>query len=150
MSKLEDIAVRVEVDPPKAARPDTVRQVLVDIQAALANLLANGTTHAIDLRQLPRLSVERYQALRDALMQGEVTAVIQTPVKIEIAETGYPGVWWLRHFNAREEITTEIIEVTEIPTILVAHLVDIRSGLRKLEAHFDLSKGLAEPLVPAS
>jgi hydrogenase-1 operon protein HyaF len=150
VSKLEDIRVRVEVDSPKVARPDTVKQVLNDIQAALADLLATGTPHAIDLRQLPRLSVDMYQALRDALMQGEVTAVIQTPVKVEISETGYPGVWWLRHFNAREEITTEIIEVTEMPAILVPHRVDIRAGLRKLEAYIEPGRIVTEPVITAN
>lgn len=132
MTKLEDIPVRVEFDRPGAAKPDIVNQLLRDIQAGLTDLLANGQVHAIDLRQLPRMSAEVYQALRDALGQGEVSAVIQAQVKIEIAETQYPGVWWLRHFNARDEITTEILEITEMPVILKPHPVDMRSGLQKL------------------
>ncbi len=149
MAKLEDIPVRVESRRPKAAKPDTMNLVLHEVHAALNNLQATDTSHAIDLRQLPRMSAEVYQNLRDALMHGEVTAVIQTQVKVEVAETRYPGVWWLRYFNEREEITTEIIEVTAIPVILVPHRVDVLAGMKKLEEQFHIGKPLIQPMAPA-
>jgi hydrogenase-1 operon protein HyaF len=145
MSRLQDIPVRVEFDRPKAIKPDVVSRVLNEIQAALVDLQASGKTHAIDLRQLPRMSPETYQALRDALSQGEVSAVVDAHIKVQVAETQYPGVWWLRHLNEREETATEIIEVTEMPSILRPHRVEIRAGLQKLRERLEL---LASPQIP--
>jgi hydrogenase-1 operon protein HyaF len=132
MSKLQDIPVRVEFESPKKARPDVVRRVLNEVQAALFDLEATGKTHAIDLRQLPRMSPTTFQALRDALAQGEVSAVVEAEIKVDVIETQYPGVWWLRHLNERGETSTEIIEITEMPQILKPHRVEIRAGLQKL------------------
>jgi hydrogenase-1 operon protein HyaF len=149
VSKLEDIPVRVEYQQPKTVKPDTVGLVLGEILAALKSLHDADTTHAIDLRQLPRMSAETYQRLRDALMHGEVTAVVQTQVKVEVAETRYPGVWWLRYFNEHEEITTEIIEVSKIPVILVPHRVDILGGLKRLEEYLHIGNPLIQPMAKA-
>lgn len=149
MSKLTEIPVRVEFDRPRREKPDVVKQVLHDIHAALSELHASGQMHAIDVRQLPRLSAERYQALRDALGQGEVSAVIQAEIKVEVSETQFPGVWWLRHFNASEEIATEIIEITDMPTILKPHSVDILAGLKKLSEQLQI-QGIEAAASPMS
>jgi len=145
MSRLQDIPVRVEFDLPKQIEPDIVSRVLNEIQVALLDLHASGQTHSIDLRQLPRMSPETYQALRGDLSHGEVSAVVDAQLKVEVAETQYPGVWWLRYLNEREEIKTEIIEITEMPTILRPHRVEIRAGLHKLAERL---KVLSNPESP--
>jgi hydrogenase-1 operon protein HyaF len=143
MSQLQDIPVRIEFDcAAEAIEVDIVSRVLNEIQGALRDLQASGQTHAIDVRQLPRMSPETYQALRDELSRGEVSAVVDAQLKVEVAETQYPGVWWLRYLNAREEISTEIIEITEMPAILRPHRVEIRAGLQKLDGRLQL---LASP-----
>jgi hydrogenase-1 operon protein HyaF len=146
MSRLQDIPVRVEFDRPRTIKPDLVGRVLNEIHTALLELQAHGRCHAIDLRQLPRMSPEVYQALQEALSQGEVSAVINAQVRVEVNETQYPGVWWLRHFNERDEITTEIIEITEMPAILKPHRVDIRAGLQKLAHRLPLLGNPSEPV----
>jgi hydrogenase-1 operon protein HyaF len=138
MSRLQSIPVRVEFSRPKALKPDIVGRVLKEVQAALSELQDSGQTHAIDLRQLPRMSPETYQALRDAMWQGEVSAVVDAQVKVEVAETQFPGVWWVRHLNESGEIATEIIEITEMPAILRPHRVEIRAGLKKLTERLQL------------
>jgi hydrogenase-1 operon protein HyaF len=138
MLKLEAIPVRVEFDRPKPVKPDIVNQVLHEIHTALVAMEASGKTHAIDLRQLPRMSAEVYQALRDALSRGEVSAEVDAQIKIEVAETQYPGVWWVRHLNERGEITTEIIEITVMPAILKPHHVDLGAGMKKLGEYLRL------------
>jgi hydrogenase-1 operon protein HyaF len=150
VSRIEDIPVRVEFGRPDADQPDTVNRVLQEVHSALANLLETGTRHAIDLRQLPQMSAAVYQELRDALLQGEVTAAIQAQVKIEISETQYSGVWWLRYFNEHDEITTEIIEVAEMPVIMVPHRVDILAGLQRLgmRIHSDAGSAVTNTKVP--
>jgi hydrogenase-1 operon protein HyaF len=145
MPRLQDIPVRVEFSRPKAIKPDIVNRVLKEVQAALSNLQASGQTHAIDVRQLPRMSPETYQSLRDALSQGEVSAVVDAQVKVELAETQYPGVWWVRHLNERDEVATEIIEITEMPAILRPHRVEINDGLQRLTERLQM---LASPEVP--
>jgi hypothetical protein len=55
-----------------------------------------------------------------------------------VAETQYPGVWWLRHLNDRDETATEIIEITEMPAILKPHRVEIRAGLHRLTERLEL------------
>jgi hydrogenase-1 operon protein HyaF len=145
MSRLQDIPVRVEFDLPKEIEPDIVSRVLDEVQSALQDLHANGRTHAIDLRQLPRMSPETYQALRGALSHGEVSAVVDAQLKVEVAETQYPGVWWLRYLNEREEIKTEIIEIAEMPAILRPHRVEIFAGLHKLAERLQV---LANPEGP--
>jgi hydrogenase-1 operon protein HyaF len=146
MTKLSQIPVRVDFNRPTPAKSDVIKQVLHDIHAALSELHVNGRSHAIDLRQLPHLSVESYQALRDALSQGEVTAVINAEIKVEVTETQYPGVWWLRHFNARDEISIELIEITDMPAILKPHRVDVRAGMLKLEQRLRLQATQVEAM----
>jgi hypothetical protein len=146
MTRLQDIPVRVEFDLPKDIEPDIVSRVLTDIQTALHDLHDNGRSHAIDVRQLPRMSPETYQALRGALSDGEVSAVVAAHLKVEVTETQYPGVWWLRYLNEREEIKTEIIEITEMPAILRPHRVEILAGLHKLAERLQM---LENPEGPA-
>jgi hydrogenase-1 operon protein HyaF len=122
-----------------------VSRVLKEVQAALSDWQASGQTHAIDVRQLPRMSPATYQALRDALSQGEVSAVVDAQVKVEVAETQYAGVWWVRHLNEREEVATEIIEITDMPAILRSHRVEINAGLQKLTERLQV---LASPQGP--
>jgi hydrogenase-1 operon protein HyaF len=145
MSRLQDIPVRVEFDRSTSIKPDIVNRVLKEVQAALSDLQSSGRTHAIDLRQLPRMSPETYQRLRDELSQGEVSAVVDAQVKVEVSETQYAGVWWLRHLNERDEVATEIIEITEMPAILLPHRVEIRAGLQKLT---ECLQALASPAGP--
>jgi hydrogenase-1 operon protein HyaF len=148
MSKLEEIPVRVEFNRPKAAKPDVVNLVLHEIHGALSRYQASGQTHSIDLRQLPRMSPTVYQSLRDALSQGEVTAIVDAEIKVEVTETQYPGVWWLRHLKD-EEITAEVIEITEMPVILKPHRVDIIAGLNRLGERLQTPVSQTEP-VPVS
>ena len=147
MSRLENIPVRVEVHQTQASKPNILEQVLQEIHLGLTDLHASGITHAIDLRQLPRMSAAVYQALREALAQGEVSAVVQAQVKVEVQETQFPGVWWLRHFNERDEITTEIIEITVMPTILKPHRMDLLAGLQKLEERLRMGASPTESMA---
>jgi hydrogenase-1 operon protein HyaF len=150
MSRLQDIPIRVEFSRPKATKPDVVMRVMKEVQEALSDLEASGHTHGIDLRQLPRMSPETYQALRDALSQGEVSAVVDAHIKVEVAETQYPGVWWVRHLNEREEVATEIIEITEMPAILRPHRVEINAGLQRLTERLQLLASTQGPVQSSS
>jgi hydrogenase-1 operon protein HyaF len=92
------------------------------------------------------MSPETYQALRSALSNGEVSAVVAAQLKVEVAETQYPGVWWLRYLNERDEIKTEIIEIAEMPAILRPHRVEILAGLHKLAERLQMLENPEGPV----
>lgn len=133
MSKLASIPIRVEFDRPKQRNIEIAQQVLRDIHSALSNFHSGGQVCAIDLKQRPRMSAETYQYLRDTLSTGEVSAVVDAHVRIDVLETQFPGVWWVCHRNEQDEISTEIIEITEIPAILKPHAIDVLAGLQRLQ-----------------
>ncbi|CDH44462.1 hydrogenase expression/formation C-terminal domain-containing protein [Candidatus Contendibacter odensensis] len=133
MPHLSDIPVCVDLNDNKESNLAIAKTVLNEIRALIAQLINSGKTGAIDLRQRPRMRAETYQYLKDALSSGEVTAVVDAAVKVEVRETRYPGVWWLTHLNEQGAIVTEIIEITEIPEILKPHIADMRAGLKRFD-----------------
>ncbi|MBK8534831.1 MAG: hypothetical protein IPL59_06730 [Candidatus Competibacteraceae bacterium] len=133
MPHLSDIPVCVDLNDNKESNLAIAKTVLNEIRALIAQLINSGKTGAIDLRQRPRMRAETYQYLKDALSSGEVTAVVDAAVKVEVRETQFPGVWWLTHYNEQGAIVTEIIEITEIPEILKPHIADMRAGLKRFD-----------------
>lgn len=146
MTHVSDIPVRVDSDR-KESNLAIAKAVLNEIRELVAQFIDSGKPGAIDLRQRPRMRAETYQYLKDVLSSGEVTAVVDAAVKIEIKETQFPGVWWLTHYNEQGAIVTEIIEITEIPAILKPHIAEMRTGLRRLEQTLAESAPPEEPLV---
>jgi len=113
-----------------------VRALLAEIAECLEKLINDGTTGSIDLKGLP-LSPGEYEQLRRILGQGEVSAHIEAIGPSEIIETGYPGVWWVTHFNVEGDIVADMIEVTHIPEILKSQPDDIIAGLAILRARLN-------------
>ena len=85
------------------------------------------------MRLMPRMNAATYKHIKDILSNGEVTALIEAEVNVEIRETQYAGVWWLTHHNEQGGIVTELIEVSRIPGILASHVSDMHAGLKRLE-----------------
>lgn len=131
--KLSDIPVRVSRSHPSRINAASVTAVLTELTNLLAKFVETGQPDVIDLRQLPRMQEATYQALKDALSTGEVSAVVNTGSKVEVLETQYPGVWWITHRGEHGAIVTELIEIAEIPTILKSHPTEIRNGLERLQ-----------------
>ena len=135
-------SIPVEFGGSKATNRSIATEVLKEILASLNDLVQSGTTAVIDLRGRSRMSAATYNYLKEALSAGEVTAVIDADLKVEITETQYPAVWWMTHRNDQGAIMTELIEITEMPDILRPHRAEIRDGLRRLE------HALQEPPAP--
>lgn len=110
-----------------------LRALLTEISALLEKLAVNGETGMIDLNSLPFAPGE-YEQLRQLLGQGEVTARIEAIGPSEIVETGYPGVWWVTHYNVEGDIVADTLEITHIPEILKSQPEDITTGLESLRA----------------
>ena len=134
MSKLNTIIpIKPVIEIVQGSNIDIARRVLKDIAAALPLLVKSAAVHVIDLKQLPRMTPATYQYLKDALSTGEVSAVVNADVVVEIQETRYPGVWWLTHLNEKRDIMTEMIEISMIPSILKPHRVEILEGQKRLD-----------------
>jgi hydrogenase-1 operon protein HyaF len=109
------------------------RALLSTIANLLQHLLDTGEGASIDLARLP-LSGEDYDLLDEVLGEGEVHADVTALGATEVVETGVPGVWWVTHYNADEEVMAEFIEVAFCPEILRSTAEDVSEGLEALRA----------------
>jgi len=107
-----------------------------EIVESLAALAEHGTPNVIDLASLPMAPIER-DRLAEALGTGEVTATVEVTGTSEVRETGYAGVWWVRHFGAAGRLASEHIEIAEVPEILRAHRDDIAEAVDRLAEFLD-------------
>jgi HupH hydrogenase expression protein len=141
MSGLKDIGVKVVTSAPAEARePDGdgyqgayALAILHEIKGMLEGLARAGKEDSIDLRSLPTGPGD-YQRLKQLLGQGEVSATVEAMGPTRIYETVYPGVWWVTHFNADEEVIADRIEVTLQPQMLKSHPSDVTEGLERLRS----------------
>ena len=109
-----------------------VKPLLHEIRHALAKLLNDQESTVIDLRSLP-LAPGEEEKLLNKLGHGEVHASLNALGPTEIAETGYPGVWVVLHYNTDREVIGKFIEICEIPELLRSQQDDIREGLEQLQ-----------------
>ncbi|MDD5037537.1 MAG: hydrogenase expression/formation C-terminal domain-containing protein [Methylococcaceae bacterium] len=132
MNTFKNIPIQVEGHSPEAEMA-LARALLYEIHTLLKGLFHTGQGGCIDLRALPPMGPLAYRFLKDSLSVGEVSASIAGDRRSDIQETAFPGVWWITHRNEREEIVTELIEVTEFPDLLKSQREDIRLGLKKMQ-----------------
>ena len=74
------------------------------------------------------------QQLEQLLGVGEVTATLNVAGETNIWETALSGVWWVRHKGSNDQISSEQIEVTDIPEILKTHKADAKAALERLQS----------------
>lgn len=116
--------------PPLTGLADSV---LCEIAQALQIFAQTGQSSAIDLRSIPMTDADR-EALEQRLGHGEVEVTLNVAGKSEIWETGYAGVWWVRHRGADERIAAETIVISTIPAILQTHKDDAEAAAARLAA----------------
>lgn len=109
------------------------RAVLNEVARLLQQLVETGEGGSIDIGRLP-LTDEDYDLLDDVLGEGEVHAVVNALGSTEVVEAGVPGVWWVTHYNAEEEVMAEFIEIAFSPEILQSPVEDVKEGLEALRA----------------
>jgi hydrogenase-1 operon protein HyaF len=105
--------------------------VFAELAHALTRLAETGEETVVDLRSLP-LGPNDLTALADRLGTGEVTCALEVAGRSEVRETGFAGVWWVRHFGAGDEVAAEEVQVTRIPEILVSHSDDVAFAARRM------------------
>jgi HupH hydrogenase expression protein, C-terminal conserved region len=105
-------------------RTGMAQSLFSEIADRLRELAASGEKSAIDLSSLP-LTPADLKELEALLGRGEVEAQLDVAGKSEIWETGYSGVWWVRHYGDGDKIASQSIEITACPKILAADGDDI-------------------------
>lgn len=113
-----------------------VRPLLNEVLHALDRLLADGEPTVIDLASLP-FGPGELEHLRASLGEGELSARLDALGTSRIRETAFPGVWWLEHRNAADEVVGRYLEVTRTPEILSSQVADIAAGRAHLEEQID-------------
>ena len=114
-------------------RGSAARAILSEVAVCAEHLVARGEGSSIDLRFLKSTPDER-AILLNLLGRGEVSAVVDSIGRSEIQETAIPCVWWVRHFNSDDEIVGELIEVADIPELLVGDRQAVAPSLAALHA----------------
>jgi hydrogenase-1 operon protein HyaF len=113
-----------------------VRPLLSEVLHAVDRLLDTGEPTTIDLAGLP-FGPGELEHLEATLGTGELAAELDALGKSRIRETAYPGVWWLEHRNAHDEIVGRYIEITRVPEILTSQDADIAAGRARLGEQFE-------------
>jgi hydrogenase-1 operon protein HyaF len=108
-----------------------VRPLINEIMHAVDRLLDTGEPTTIDLAGLP-FGPGELEHLEATLGDGELSARLDALGTSRIRETAFPGVWWLEHRNAHDEIVGRFIEVTRTPEILSSQDADIAAGRARL------------------
>lgn len=124
MSSLDKISVSVENKAPPTSQ---VIALLNEIGSLLDKLINTGETSSIDLRSLPLFPGD-YEAIKEALGEGEVRATLTAIGPSTLQETTVPGVWWITHLNEHEETVAEFIEITPFPELLKTTDTDLQQA----------------------
>jgi len=125
--------------------------LLNELCHALERLLADGTSHALDLRAIPLAPGEEDRLLL-ALGQGELVAQLEADGLSEIRECAYPGIWCITHRNPAGSVVGRFIEVTFVPALLASQRADVALGLvrmtRTLRAESRAQEGAGAAVPP--
>jgi hydrogenase-1 operon protein HyaF len=137
MSRLSQIAVRVELPVRHGGLGGGVAAVLSEVAGMLDSVARGGETATIDVRSLP-MSPEDRIALHAALGDGEVQVTLNAEGVSTLQETGVSGVWWVEHRDRQGEVVAELIEVAPIPAILQASTEDMAASAAELRARLSV------------
>lgn len=113
-----------------------VRPILNEVMHAIDRLLETDEPTTIDLAGLP-FGPGELEHLEATLGTGELAAKLDALGTSRIRETAYPGVWWLEHRNAFDEVVGRYLEITRTPEILSSQDADIIAGRARLEDQFE-------------
>jgi hydrogenase-1 operon protein HyaF len=133
LSRLADIAIRVEPPTRIGGLGGGVAAILIELVTRLERLAAGEAPATIDLRSLPMSPQDRTE-LQRVLGEGEVQATVNAAGLSSIRETRISGVWWVEHRDERGELIAELIEVTRVPEILASAPDEIAAAARELRA----------------
>lgn len=119
----------------ETAQPPTgmLEAVLTELGEHLQNLIDSNTTNIIDLNSLP-LSEFDITQLEQKLGKGEVEVTLTTIGESHIFETGYNGIWWLKHYTPEQILLSQFIEITTMPDIIKSQPEDMKLALSRFNS----------------
>lgn len=119
--------------PLEIAEPTSgmAQAILTELYDHLSGLASSGTRHVIDLTSLPMSETDKRE-LESLLGRGEVSVTLKTIGDSEIFETGYCGIWWIKHYTADKKLISELLEITTVPEIIKSHPDDIKKSVDEL------------------
>jgi hydrogenase-1 operon protein HyaF len=107
--------------------------VMNELSDHLKRLADDGETNIVDLMSLPMTEAD-INELADMLGVGEVKATISSIGTSSIRETAYRGIWWVTHYGDDQQVVSELIEITQVPEILITHIDEIRHSAQAMAA----------------
>jgi hydrogenase-1 operon protein HyaF len=84
----------------------------------------------------PISAFERVQLLK-LLGKGELNISLSSLGESKIYETAYSGVWVVEHKNEQGQITSQFIEVTHVPDIVLSQMDDESASYESIQALID-------------
>lgn len=136
---------------------DASAAALGEARAFLAELHAAASAHAFGdhallARDVTTLGTEALALVNEAFGEGEVAAIIEEP-QVRLQETGFPGFWRVRGFDAAGQLASDVVEVAPVPAVVSeAALLGSRCRMAKKHAGAGVMNGpsLLTELVAAS
>jgi len=107
--------------------------ILREIATVMERLLATGEPGIIDLRSLPMTDPDKFE-LAGTLGDGEVPALVNAGGASTVFETGFAGIWLVRHEDAGGRLAAEQIVVARAPEFLLSHPVGMATARTRLNA----------------
>ena len=124
-------AIPIHVVPAEAGLSGNAPPLMRELADQLRRLLDADEASAIDLSALP-LTPADLDWLRAQLGEGEIVASLAANGETTLAETGYPGVWWVTHRNEQGAVIAQLLEVAFVPELIRAQAEDVRFGHERL------------------
>lgn len=118
---------------------DASAAALREARAFLTDLHAAAATHAFDgnellARDVTTLGAEALALVNEAFGEGEVAAIVDEP-EVRLQETGFPGFWRVRGFDAEGVLCSDVVEVAPVPAVVSeAALLGSRCRLARKQA----------------
>lgn len=132
MQKLQDIAVRVEATDGLPLNHSNATPIMHEVLHALQRLAHDNESTTIDLRAIPFGPGDEEQLLNQ-LGVGEIQIELNSLGRSLISETAFSGVWLVDHRNADDQRIALQIEITPVPSILLAQQEDVLDAIDRLD-----------------
>jgi hydrogenase-1 operon protein HyaF len=132
MQKLQDIAVRVEATDGLPLNHSNATPIMHEVLHALQRLAHDNESTTIDLRAIPFGPGDEEQ-LFNQLGVGEIQIELNSLGRSLISETAFSGVWLVDHRNADDQRIALQIEITPVPSILLAQQEDVLDAIDRLD-----------------
>jgi hydrogenase-1 operon protein HyaF len=130
-------SVKVKFDPQsKSLNNLNVRSILVEIQQGLQLFYKSGIKRMIDLDAIPLTPFERVKLL-DLLGKGEVIISLSSLGVSQIYETNFSALWVIKHHDEQGKISNVLIEITDIPEIVLSQKEELSVLSEELQQLID-------------